>query len=262
MAPVAALATIAALVSMALTAAPSWAATTPCTGPVGAIEIKGNVSAGAGCDLSGATVTGNVTVNPGGSLATEARSTTVIQGNLTSSQATAIILEGATSVHGNATLTGTSGETYLSGKVNGNLTIEGGLSLITLQIEAIQGNLKIVNTSGSGFVGIRSTVGGNAEVSNNSLNEITISALLFQESTVRGNLRIDNNSATGALFNAVTVRENDVGGNTEVRNNTAGNTIAVTLNTIVGSLKCEGNEPPPTGEGNTASKKLGQCELL
>jgi hypothetical protein len=271
--PVTALAIIAALVLGALTAAPSSAATS-CTGPVGAIEIIGNVSAGAGCDLSGATVKGNVTVNPGGSLSTKEGSTTVIAGNLESSQATEISLEGATSVQGNIGLKGTSGRIYLSGSVKGNLIIEGGIPFLTVENEAVGGNLKVLNTSGGvsgegGLVGIsRSTVGGNVEVSNNSAIGIVTNAVSVHETTVGGNLKISNNSATGGLLNLVTVVENHVGGNAEVLNNSAGtkvasgNKIAVALNAVGSNLKCEGNQPPPTGEGNTAKKKLGQCELL
>jgi hypothetical protein len=133
------------LVSLALMAAPSWAASIRCTGPLGAVEIKGDISAGAGCDLSGTTVRGNVTVDPGGSLSTKVGSTTVITGNVESSKATLIELQGNTSVGGGLQLTGTTELIFLRfGKVSGNVDIEDGVAAVVLrEHEAVGGNLQI-----------------------------------------------------------------------------------------------------------------------
>jgi hypothetical protein len=54
---------LAVVFAMAM-AAPSWGASIPCTGQLGAVEVKGNVHAGPGCDLLGTTVSGNVIVEP------------------------------------------------------------------------------------------------------------------------------------------------------------------------------------------------------
>jgi hypothetical protein len=261
---------VAALASVALMAAPSWAATVACTGPTGAVEINGNVSAGPGCDLSGATVKGNVTVNPGGSLSTKAGSTTVITGNVESTKATQITLEGATSVGNEARLRGTTEQIHLvSGKVNGNLIIEGGVPFLTIETEKVGGNLQVLNTSGAvlgelGLVGIvASTVGGNLEVANNSLTGAVINDVSVEETSIGGNLTLSNNSATGGgALNRVSVQHNHVGNNALVLNNTAETTTVVLANAVGNNLNCEGNKPPPVGEGNTAAKKLGQCKHL
>jgi hypothetical protein len=74
-----ALAAAGELASLALMATPSWGAGTSCTGPLGPGTIKGNVSAGAGCEIvSGTTVTGNATVIPGGSLLIKYLATDVV----------------------------------------------------------------------------------------------------------------------------------------------------------------------------------------
>jgi hypothetical protein len=265
-----AVAAVGALVSVAVMAAQSWAATTPCTGPLGAVEINGNVSAGAGCDLSGTTVKGNVTVTPGGSLSSKAGSRTVITGNLESTNATHITLEGTTEVGGRLLLTGTAGRIDLSGSANGNLIIEGGIPFLTVEHEAVGGNLKVLNSSGAefgevGIVGISaSAVGGNLEISGNSLSGIIQNGIGLESTSIGGNLLISNNSATGAGgFNILSVGHNAVGGNASLVNNTAGNFYTeVFANSVGGNLNCEGNKPPPAGEGNSAKKKLGQCALL
>jgi hypothetical protein len=79
---------------------------TSCTGALGPVTIYGNVSAGAGCDLSNTTVYGNVTVTPGGSLFVAPGSTTTINGNLTSTEATIIAIEAGT-IGGNLEIDGT-----------------------------------------------------------------------------------------------------------------------------------------------------------
>jgi len=260
------------MLSVMTMAAPSLAAPIPCTGPLGAVEINGDISAGAGCDLSGATVRGNVTVSPGGSLSTIAGSTTVIAGNVESTRATQITLEGATSVRGELQLTGTTESIDLnSGTVKGNVEIEDGIANVTVgDGETVDGNVQIQSTSGaaSGEGGVvvitGSTVGGNVEVADNSLTGSLLNLLAVVESSVAGNLELSNNSATGgsiSFLNAVLVASNFVGGNAELVSNTSGS-ILVSKNEVTNNLECEANKPPPEGSSNAANEKQGQCEQL
>src|SRR5690349_20661862 len=84
------LAGVGVLACVGIMAVPSWGATS-CTGPLGPATITGNISAGAGCSLEpGTTVTGSVTVHPGGSLF--ASEGFVIMGNVTSNEATEVRL--------------------------------------------------------------------------------------------------------------------------------------------------------------------------
>jgi hypothetical protein len=252
--------------------APSWAASIPCTGPLGAVEIKGNISAGAGCDLSGTTVRGNVIIEPGGSLSNNFGSTTVITGNLESSKATQIIMEGTTSVGGGLQLDDTTdGSLFRSEKVGRNVEIKGGTASISLTEGDIGGNVQIQNTSGSAFgesglINIAVVnVGGNVQVANNSLAGSFLTEVSIFDSSVAGNLQLSNNSAMGGfLTDAVFVEFNRVGGSAELSHNAAGLFISVSGNEVTTNLNCTGNKPPPIDleEPNTAKKKLGQCELL
>jgi hypothetical protein len=259
---------LAVLFVMAM-AAPSWASI-PCTGPLGAVDIKGNISAGAGCDLAGTTVRGNVTVDPGGSLSNNFGSTTVIMGNLEGSKATQIIMEGTTSVGGGLQLIDTIDQTlFRSEKVGGNVEINGGTPSISLTEGDVGGSLRIQNTSGSAFgesgliniAGV--SVGGNVQVENNSLSGSVLNMVSVAESLVAGNLQLSNNSAMGGfLTNAVFVEVNLVRGSAELFHNTAGLFISVFGNEVKNNLDCAANKPPPEGSSNTAKEKQGQCELL
>jgi hypothetical protein len=256
------------LASLGLMAAPSWAASIPCTGPLGAVEIKGDISAGAGCDLSGTTVRGNVTVDPGGSLSSKFATTTVITGNLESSKATQIVMEGTTSVGGGLQLVGTTGQILFgSEKVGGNIEIKGGIASVSLTEGDVGGNLQIQNTSGefgeSALVNIAGvTVGGNIQVANNSLTGSNLNRITVAETFITGNLRLSNNSAMGGSFlNGVAVVFDFVGGSAELLHNASG-LISVLANEVTNNLDCAANKPPPEGSFNTAKEKQGQCELL
>jgi hypothetical protein len=252
---------------------PSWAADIPCAGPIGAVEIKGNISAGAGCDLSGATVRGNVSVNPGGNLTTEAGSTTVITGNVQSSNATMVFLRGATSVGGNVRLADTrKNNDVLEGTVTGNVEIDEGGTESLVFGETVGGNVKMLNASLPAFIGevaiASSSVGGNVEIGNNSLKSPFGNFVVVSHTTVAGNLRVYTNSSPPVregreTINSLSVDFNQVGGNAELLNNTGfSKEISVEGNTVTNNLVCIGNVLPPKGTANTAKKKLGQCELL
>jgi hypothetical protein len=210
-----------------------------------------------------------VTVDPGGSLSTQVGSTTVITGNVESSKATLIELQGNTSVGGGLQLTGTTELIFLRfGKVSGNVEIKDGAAAVVLrEHEAVGRNLQIQHTSApaSGELGLvviaDVTVGGNLQVANNSLTTSEFNELQVQEASVAGNLQLSNNSVMGGFLNLIEVEVNRVGGSAELIHNTSGS-LAVFHNKVANNLECAANKPPPIGSSNTAKQKLGQCELL
>ena len=99
----------------------------------------------------------------------------------------------------------------------------------------------------------------------------------LQDSALKGNLE-DNklsqgafleNSVIGGQLNIHDSLGDDVGFN--IDGNTIGDSLNfdkntgssdISGNTITRNLDCKGNTPPPTGAGNTARKKSGQCAAL
>jgi hypothetical protein len=199
----------------------AWAGgPTRCTGPEGPVTIKGNVTAGPGCNLSGTTVEGNVTVEPGGNLTTEPGTTTVITGNVQGNKATLIQLEGKTSIGANLQLTGTTERIeILSGTVKGNVQINSGIAFLTVENENIAGNVQLQNNTGGFGLDVNgSTIGGNVQLSNNSLSDL-VTVLFVIGDSVGGNVQVGNNSLSGPELNFVFVNSVSVHGNAQVYNN-------------------------------------------
>jgi hypothetical protein len=251
----------------------AWAGgPTRCEGPEGPITIKGNVTAGPGCDLSGTTVEGNVRVEPGGSLKTEEGTETTITGNVLSNKATEIVLKAGGEIGGNVQIQGTTGESLIEhGKVGRNITIRSSIaSRLEVRNESVGGNVQLLNNTGTGsgvhvVVGA-STVGGNVLVINNTLTGTERNEVGAFETEIAGNLQVHNNSATGASeANEVFAELTQVGANLDVHNNTAegpGSKVLVLKNTVTNNLACHNDKPPASGGGNTAKHKTGECELL
>jgi hypothetical protein len=89
----------------------------------------------------------------------------------------------------------------------------------------------------------------------NSLTE----GVFADGSTIGGNVEIHNSLGGGFGFG---VDGNSVGGNFHFDNNSGDPSSDISSNTIKGNLQCQGNTPPPTGAGNTAKHKQGQCAGL
>ena len=252
----------------------AWAGgPTRCEGPEGPITIKGNVVAGPGCDLSGTTVEGNVTVEPGGSLKTEQGTETTITGHVQSNKATEIILLAGGEIGGNVQIQGSTGESVVEhGKVRGNITIQNSVaSRLEVREESVGGNVQLMNNTGSGsrvhVVVIASTVGGNVLVGNNTLigterNEVGA----FKAEIKSGNLQVFNDSATGGSEANEVFAEVIQTLNLDVHNNIAEgpgfNAVLVIGNTVTNNLTCHNDKPPASGSGNTAQHKTGECEHL
>jgi|GEM_PF-2994313 hypothetical protein len=73
-------------------------------------------------------------------------------------------------------------------------------------------------------------------------------------SRITGDLQVD------AMTAAVSARGNRLGGNLQAVSNTGG--VTLVNNTMIGNLQCKQNVPAPTGSGNVAASKEGQCRNL
>lgn len=71
---------------------------------------------------------------------------------------------------------------------------------------------------------------------------------------INGDLQIDTMTA------AVSARGNRLGGNLQAVSNTGG--VTLVNNAMIGNLQCKQNVPAPTGSGNVAASKEGQCRNL
>ena len=96
-----------------------------------------------------------------------------------------------------------------------------------------------------------STVNGN--LTDNGLTQ----GAFISNSTIGGTLSITDSFARRANFQ---ITGNRIGANLEFNDNKGASNIS--NNTIAGTLACSGNTPPPTGSGNTALSKTGQCATL
>jgi hypothetical protein len=265
------LAAVGVLVSAALMAAPSWGAApvTSCTGPLGPGTINGDVSAGAGCHLEpGTTVTGSVTVNPGGSLTTEESASTVtINGNVTSEGATKILLR-SVSIGRNVDVQGTTGVAIiLHGTVNGNVTIQKSCCETGLGSVTVRGNM-VMEYNDALLIITKAKIRMNLVVEHNTVILPSGDHIEVTLSEIEGQVRLNNNSVSGGgtTGRSILAFGDHVGKNLELSNNTAElpAALGVLNSTVAGTLNCESNEPPPQdfGKPNIARKKLGQCELL
>jgi hypothetical protein len=267
------------------------AANTLCAGPMGAVTIDGNVSAGPGCDLTNTTVNGNVTVLPGGSLfVAPFSSSTRIKGNVLSKGARSVeILSG--SVGGHVQIDGTTaaahGDSVLFGvTVGGNVEIRNGAAFLAVQASTVGGNILVDGNSGSDSTGLFGDVvvgGGNTVRGNIDVHDNSASGSLFNDievggngpavaGSIGGNLLFHHNEATGGTrFDATVVSRNVVGGNLEFHHNAAAGPAGALVeleasgNAVQRILDCHDDIPAPTDTlagPNTAKQKKGECAAL
>jgi hypothetical protein len=122
---------------------------------------------------------------------------------------------------------------------------------------------------GAGSVLMAHGVGVGGDVRSEGGRSITVDA----SSGIRGSVilarcgdsTIENSDVAMTIhlkqnFGALSVRNNTVGANIEVFENTGG--VLLEQNMIGETLTCIGNDPAPTGQGNTAASKEDQCADL
>jgi subtilase family serine protease len=164
-------------------------------------------------------------------------------------------------ITGNVQVKKGSSCTLTDSSVGGNVSVQGGGS-ITLNGVTVGGNLgsngsSVSLTQDSG--GSPTVVEGNVDIGNTPAGPADV----LCGATIDGNLNVHNNSATSWIgVGGSCTTGNSIGGNVQVSGNrvTGGPSAVLGGITIAKNLSCNGNNPPPTGSGNTVSgNEGGQC---
>ncbi len=95
------------------------------------------------------------------------------------------------------------------------------------------------STLGNSFSVVKSEPGGTIELTNSS---------------VTGDVQLEDNRGY------VAINGNEISGSVQANKNVGG--LEITGNRIGNGLQCQDNYPPPTGGGNIAKQKQGQCQFL
>lgn len=132
--------------------------------------------------------------------------------------------------------------------VQGDVTVDSGATLISdgASIENnIQGEsaYKVILKPGT-------VVQGNVQLQKG----LDGGEIIIDQANIGGGLQLQDN------LSSIRVSDSDIGSDMQVKNNDGGTEIV--SNTIVNNLQCQDNDPAPTGGGNTAAQKQGQCENL
>jgi hypothetical protein len=249
------------------------AADTQCNTTISGGTINGNLAVpnGATCFLGkNVVVTGNVEVGAGAGLEVVGAT---IGGNIQAEQCNFMELSpsfvggsepGPISVGGNVQIqhctgTGSGFEQFTNQypiTINGNFVCEDNSTPCGAVGGTVRGNVRIANNlfPFSTTLVSMNTIGGNVQVINSGPSGDV------DTNTVGGNVEFDGNTGGGGF-----VYSNNVDGNLQVDDNTGGSTD-IDTNTVGGNLTCQGNTPPPSNFGfskNTvAGNKLGQCAGL
>ncbi len=133
-------------------------------------------------------------------------------------------------------------------RVEGTIKVENGASLLANGVR-VKGN---VQTEGYQSVILRegSRIGGSVQLENGQ-SDGTGRVL---STRINGDLQFESNRAE------MVARNSTILANFQVVQNTGG--VVLRNNTIAENLQCKQNNPPPTGGGNRAGDKEGQCAAL
>jgi len=147
-------------------------------------------------------------------------------------------------------------DTTITGNVmlgqGATLTLNGGSVAGNVQGQGASGLTLTPDSSGNG-----THVGGNVQIQGATGNPNVICG-----ATIGGNLQVLNGSAPAWIGKVGSCGSgNTVNGNALVLNNRVSGQPAAAIvgNTMHGILLCQNNSLAPTGSGNTAAVKLGQC---
>ena len=236
-----------ALALALLLPAPALAKSTViCDGPMTGSQPSIEVSAGATCTLTDATVDGSVRVGPGAVLLAR---DSVIAHNVDGEEGAALDLRN-TQVGGN--VRSTDGLSVLIGAVDGGTSrVDGhvkvkGATLQTGVSVLICGTTigKHVEVSDSVGVGIGGASGGAACTS------------LGGGNVIDKHVKVRDNAP-----NFFRVADNVVGGHLEITGTTGSAVKRIWDNRVDGHLTCTGNDTPLHVQGNTAKTAKGQCDV-
>lgn len=249
----------------------SWVATaeeTQCTGAMTGEHQNVTVPEDAMCDMEGATVSGNVTVEDGAML--DVRNST-IAGNVDVRDDAGFMFpmdEGESSVGGNVEI-GENSVLAVMDEVafGGNLSANRAMAIMLFHL-SVEGNVSFIGTGASmpnessmNAICNETEIGGNTEILDSAENA---SWAIGSEPPCGGNGE-PGNSFGGMLLlqgneGELDIDDNSVARNLQIFRNSGG--VDVSGNEVEGRLQCSDNDPPPTGGGNTAERKEGQCEAL
>jgi uncharacterized repeat protein (TIGR03803 family) len=137
------------------------------------------------------------------------------------------------------------------GQIFGNVYVKGGSLILTNA--SVLGNVQVVG--GTYTLGPSLSIASNLTVSNipsGSAQNTICGVQLNGDLQVNGNgTAVEIGQSSGACPG------NTIGGNLQVNSNTG--LVQIFNNSIRSNLQCSGNNPAPTGAGNTARNKQGQC---
>jgi hypothetical protein len=247
-------------VGMVAGAPVAQAGDTRCTGVFTGTADNIIVPSGEECILEGALVRGNALAEPDSGLFIE---TSTVRGNVEAKER-ALTGSFQSSIGGNYKCDDCFFEDVVETTVGGSVEIKGADDGDFVIGNIIEGNVQIEESLAGdfAFVIVQNTVRGNVKLEKNQ------GPVVIDDNLIYGELQIFENNVTGFCppENCVEPAENgafidnQVRGNMQVFKNRGPTEIS--RNQIRQNLQCQENVPPPTGGGNTARKKEGQCRSL
>jgi hypothetical protein len=232
-------------------AVPAYAADLSCSGDLGDVTVDGNltVAGGVDCILGGATVTGDIIVDPDGWL--DATSITV-GGDVVATDPYGVSLDG-TSVAGDISVYSIENAGFLY--IN-DLAVGGSVAAGGLDVEIVDATIggSILTQEASYVDLVRTSVVGDVDIQDSDFG-VTVSGAIVQGSvSVSGSSRDVLIGATAD--GGADAFGNKIGGDLTLTDNTANLRVAGT--TVYGAVTLSGNDPVAAfGAGNAAGSVTG-----
>lgn len=124
---------------------------------------------------------------------------------------------------------------------------------VELRATVVNGALRVIEPGGG--VALRGTaIGGTTSITSAS-GPVVLGSATGAGNVFRGGVTLSGNAG------GVSLQRNVFGAGLSLLHN-YGADVSLTHNLVRGTLACEGNDPAPSGTGNLAAEKTGQCEAL
>ena len=201
------------------------------------------VPSGTFCVLDGTEVTGDVRARPGSRLLTFGAD---VAGSATAGPGAELGLE-ETAVGDDLNCDGCTFEDAIASSIGGSMRISGESQGSFIIESEIAGDL-VISSSAAGdftFLLLGNTIGGKLLFTGNSgsagiIGNVIGKSLAVNQNDPSGGFCPDPEDPEAPCYEGLVIADNEVGT----------------------TLTCQGNDPAPTGGGNTAQRKLGQCSGL
>jgi hypothetical protein len=131
-------------------------------------------------------------------------------------------------------------------QVQGDVTVKSGATLIS-NGAGVENNIQ-----GEGAKNITLQPGTDVEGNVQLQRGQQGGKIIIEQAEIDGELQLQDN------LSSISVSNSNIGGNLQVKNNDGG--VELLSNNIGNDLQCQDNDPSPTGFGNVAAQKQGQCE--